>query len=88
MTNKIKSRILLKTDTTNNWARAENSFIPQPGEVCIYSDGLDSGQRDSEGSTIWIPLIKIGNGRNYINELPYINYHITNEQIDTLFISE
>lgn len=67
MANTIKSRILLKTDTTVNWDKAANSFKPKEGEVCIYSDRilLDDGS--------YIPGIKVGDGTSYINELEFMS---------------
>ena len=80
MANKtLKTRILLKTDTTSNWEKAANSFIPKEGEVCIYSDRLQL-----EDGT-YVPGIKVGDGSSYINELEFMGEeYITNEEIDTL----
>lgn len=80
MANTIKSRILLKTDTMINWDKAANSFIPKPGEICIYLDRiqLDDGT--------YIPGIKVGDGMSYINELEFMSEdYISNEEIDSLF---
>jgi len=79
MANTIKSRILLKTDTTLNWNKATN-FIPKKGEICIYSDRfqLDDGS--------YVPGIKVGDGTSYINELEFMgDEYISNEEIDSLF---
>ena len=79
MTNTIKSRILLKTDTTENWEKATN-FIPKKGEICIYSDRFQL----KDGS--YVPDIKVGDGTSYINELEFIgNEYISNKEIDSLF---
>ena len=81
MANKtLKTRILLKTDTTANWDKAADSFIPKEGEVCIYSDRI---QLD-DGS--YVPGIKVGDGTSYINELEFMgDEYISNEEIDSLF---
>ena len=79
MTNTIKTRILLKTDTTANWDKAANSFIPKEGEVCVY---LDRFQLD-DGS--YVPGIKVGDGTSYINELEFIgDEYINKEEIDEI----
>ena len=75
----LKTRILLKTDTTANWDKATN-FIPKVGEVCIYSDRfqLDAGT--------YVPGIKVGDGSSYIHELEFMgDDYISNEEIDSLF---
>ena len=79
MPNAIKTRVLLKSDTVENWDKAANSFIPKLGEVCIFLDRilLDDGS--------YIPGIKVGDGLSYINELEFINdNYISNEDIDEL----
>lgn len=82
MAKTIKTRVLLKTDFTENWNKAANSFIPKEGEVCIYLDRIQL----EDGS--YIPGIKVGDGTSYINELEFINDdYITNAQIDALFNS-
>ena len=52
------SRILLKHDTAENWAKATN-FIPKLGEIIIYD-------------TPDYPRIKIGNNSSNVNDLPFI----------------
>jgi hypothetical protein len=79
MPNAIKTRILLKSDISENWDKAANSFIPKLGEVCIY---LDRTQLD-DGT--YIPGVKVGDGSSYINELEFINdSYISKEEIDEL----
>lgn len=76
----LKTRILLKTDTTANWEKAANSFIPKEGEVCIYSDRFQL-----EDGT-YVPGIKVGDGSSYINELEFMgDDYISNEEIDEIF---
>lgn len=77
----LKTRILLKTDTTANWEKAANSFIPRAGEVCVYSDRFQL-----EDGT-YVPGIKVGDGSSYINELEFIGEeYISEEEIDSLFV--
>ena len=77
----LKTRILLKTDTTTNWEKAANSFIPRAGEVCVYSDRFQL-----EDGT-YVPGIKVGDGSSYINELEFIGEeYISEEEIDSLFV--
>lgn len=84
MANTIKTRILLKTDTTENWEKASNSFIPKRGEICIY---LDRATISNDGEEIiYVPGIKVGDGTSFINELEFLNDdYITHAQIDALF---
>ena len=55
MSKTIKTRIQNKIDTSANWAKA-TSFVPLKGEIVIYSD---------------LNQIKIGDGINKINDLPF-----------------
>ena len=54
----IKEQIFIKKDTLENWNKATN-FIPKENEIIIYTD---------------INQKKIGNGKNKLIELPFINY--------------
>ena len=68
--NTIKSRILLKNDTQENWDKAIN-FIPLPGEIIIYNaDDEYDYQR-----------VKIGNGTTTVTNLPFVYDIITDEEI-------
>lgn len=59
---KIKSRIIHKHDVASNWKLATN-FTPEQGEIIIYD--IDSNY-DYE-------RIKIGDGVQNVNSLPFIN---------------
>jgi hypothetical protein len=87
MTNKVNSRVLLKTGTTSDWDKAaQNNFKPLAGEVCIY---LDRFKREENGDQIEVPGIKIGDGSSTIGELPFIgDEYITDEQINKIFESK
>lgn len=54
----IKQMTTIKTDTEENWNKAIN-FIPKENEVIIYSDKYP-------------PLMKIGDGKTKLLNLPYI----------------
>ena len=66
---KIKSRLQLKTDTRENWAKASEAaspFIPKKGEPIVYQDGK-------------ISQLKIGNGVDTPDNLPAIGMDVDNE---------
>lgn len=56
--------IVLKHDTSANWAKAVN-FVPKQGEVIIYDD-MD-------------PPFKVGDGVHTVNELPFTHQMSWNE---------
>lgn len=85
MSKTLKTRILLKTDLTENWEKANDSFIPKRGEVCIYLDRIKTDELDENGESIFIPGIKVGDGSSYINELEFIGeIYITTEEIEEM----
>ncbi len=59
-----KAYTFIKYDTSSNWNKADK-FIPKENEVIVYTD---------------IHQTKIGNGKNKLKDLPFINnesdYHI------------
>lgn len=55
------TRIAQKIDTSENWAKAKN-FKPLEGELIVYSD---------------LNKIKIGDGENFINDLPFSTGGVT-----------
>lgn len=69
----LNSRIILKHDTVDNWGLAVN-FIPRRGEIIIYEDNNNHS----------LVGIKVGDGVNYVANLPFITESITNEEIDTI----
>lgn len=57
----MKTRVVQKHDTEENWNKATN-FIPKKGEVIIYDpDGTHTYSRQ-----------KVGDGTKNINELPFL----------------
>ena len=53
----IKENTFVKKDTSSNWEKAKN-FIPKDNEVIIYTD---------------VNKKKIGNGKDKLNDLPFID---------------
>ena len=57
----VKTRIIHKHDTEENWNKATN-FIPKQGEIIVYDvDSSHSYER-----------IKVGDGTTNVNSLPYV----------------
>lgn len=65
----VKTRIKLKRDTTANW-NAALGFVPLEGELIIYLDGR---QIEKDGQTVDLPTIKIGDGKAYVQDLPFVD---------------
>ena len=65
-----KEQIYLKKDTSENWSKAKN-FIPKENEVIIYTD---TNQQ------------KIGNGKDLLSELPFIDLNFYSVEGTTLII--
>lgn len=63
------ARVRLKRDTTANW-NANPTFVPLDGEVIIYTDY--QVRTDQYGNVITIPAVKIGDGRTYGVDLPFV----------------
>ena len=73
---KIKTRIQNKHDTAANWEKAVK-FTPNPGEIIIY-------ETDDNNTS---PKIKIGDGSNNPNNLPFLNeqeFTAVNSAIDAV----
>lgn len=63
----IKARFAQKHDVEVNWDKATN-FIPKAGEIIVYDadSHLENGKHD-------YPRIKVGNGTDKVNDLPFAN---------------
>lgn len=72
----ILSRIQHKSDIEENWLKA-NGFIPKDGELIIYK--IDNQHLS--------PRIKIGDGLQSINNLPFLNDEtkIDKEYVNNIF---
>ena len=66
-----KEQVFIKKDITENWNKAKN-FIPKENEVIIYTD---TNQK------------KIGNGKNLLSELPFIDLNFYSVDGTTLIIN-
>ena len=69
----IDTRIQLKRDTTAHW-NAALGMIPLQGELIIYNDYKTIQKEiDGEVKNVQIPGIKIGDGRAYVQDLPFVD---------------
>lgn len=67
------ARIQFKRDTTDNWNHAQG-MIPLEGEVIVYNDYSQVTKViDGVQKIVNIPAIKIGDGRAYVQDLPFVN---------------
>jgi hypothetical protein len=74
MTDKVlNTRVINKHDTETNWLKA-TTFTPKQGEVIVYD--IDANYNYER--------IKIGDGTRNVNNLPFVNGIITNEEIDAV----
>ncbi len=66
----IKEQSFIKKDISENWEKAKN-FIPKENEIIIYTD---------------IDKKKIGNGKDKLNDLPFIDFNSYSIDGTTLII--
>ena len=57
----MKSQVLMKTDTSENWSKCEDKYIPAPFTIIVYQDINKS------------PKIKISDGKTLLKDLPFIH---------------
>ena len=67
----IKEQSFIKKDTSENWSKAKN-FTPKENEVIVYTD---------------LEKKKIGNGKNLLNELLFIDLNFCSVDGTTLIIN-
>ena len=65
----VQARVAPKRDTTRRW-ELKPDFVPFRGEIIIYTDKYHDV--DTQGNTINVPAIKIGDGRTRIADLPFM----------------
>lgn len=65
---RINSGAVVLSDTTENWNK-KASFISELNTVYVYVD--HQTKTDEEGKEVWIPGIKIGDGKAYLIDLPF-----------------
>lgn len=74
------ARIKFKRDTTQNWNVALG-MVPLEGEIIIYNDyKVVTKEVNGEEKRYYIPGIKIGDGRAYVQDLPFVDEDVR-EQI-------
>ena len=61
MAKQMNARVLQKNDLAENWEKA-SGFIPKLGEIIVYNADENNP----------IPRIKIGNGVDIVNDLPFV----------------
>jgi hypothetical protein len=59
---KLRTRMVQKHDTEENWLKA-SGFVPKQGEIIVYD----------EDSNFPYERIKIGDGVNNVNILPFVH---------------
>ncbi len=69
MDNILNARIKLKYDTYERWESIKNSFKPLAGEVILYQI---PAQQTSTGLTPPTVGVKVGDGTNFLKDLPWI----------------
>ena len=69
----LNTRIISKHDVESNWNKATR-FIPKTGEIIIY---------DADENYAY-ERMKIGDGVNYIADLPFVLEAISNVEIDEI----
>lgn len=65
---RINSGAAVLSDTTENWNK-QASLISEFNTIYVYVD--HQTKTDEEGKEIWIPGIKIGDGKAYLIDLPF-----------------
>ena len=76
------ARIKFKRDTTENW-NAARGMIPLEGEVIVYNDyATKTKVIDGEEQVIKIPAIKIGDGKAYVQDLPFVNDYLRDQLLN------
>lgn len=77
-----KARIQEKRDTTENWGNAIG-FIPLKGEIIIYTD-YEKVTREIDGQMVEVdePAIKVGDGKTYVQDLPFVGDKIKQIVLD------
>lgn len=77
---KIAEMAGVNADTTEHW-NSKLSYIPKAGEIIVYAD---KGTIEVDGETIAVPGIKIGDGKAYLIDLPFVGDDITGTIIEQL----
>lgn len=67
-----KTQVVMKTDTTENWAKCEHKYIPAPFTILVYQD---EGQE---------PKVKISDGIHTLGDLEFIHASSKSEVHDSV----
>lgn len=73
-TKTLNGRVISKHDIEGNWWLAEN-FTPQAGEIIVYDPD----------ENYYYSRIKIGDGVQNVNDLPFLIQELTSEEIEEIF---
>ena len=85
-TSTMKTRILFKADTKENWEVQEYNLQTLKGELYFYINYLETDRINHQGEKIYSPQLKIGDGSSSLSKIFFIkNDYITTSQIDALF---
>lgn len=77
-----EARIKFKRDTTANWNNARG-FIPLEGEIIIYTDYKTITENVNGDNIItFVPGIKLGDGRAYVQDLPFVDKELREELLN------
>jgi len=77
-TKTLNAKILVRRDTTANW-NAAIGFIPESGEVIVYTDYKTITENNVTKN---VPGIKIGSGNGYVQDLAFIGEAEAKELLD------
>ena len=82
MSGTVNTRIQFKRDTTQHWNEARG-FIPLAGEIIVYIDyKIIEKEVNGELRNLYIPAIKIGDGRTYIQDLPFADTELRDKLME------
>lgn len=75
---KLDNTLIYESKTVEEW-NSDKDLISQKGTLYIYSNyKIVNDQEDNE---IFLPGIKLGDGKAYLIDLPFLNTDAFNEQI-------
>ena len=77
----FNGRVQQKRDTTSHWT-ALTGFVPLEGEIIVYTDRYTD--TDDDGNTIYYPGIKIGDGKAFCVDLPFVDDYETQQILEQL----
>lgn len=75
---KLDNTLIYESKTVEEW-NSDKDLISQKGILYIYNNYKIIN--DQEGNEIFLPGIKLGDGKAYLIDLPFLNTDAFNEQI-------